>query len=60
MLKVAICCLFSRERSDRIKMMSVIVKRYAGANTEAYKTLAPVYWHFSVGFDECVTRRVGF
>ena len=47
-------------RFDRIKMMSVIVKRYAGANSEAYKTLELVYWHFSLGFDEFVTRRVGF
>ena len=60
MLKVAICCLFSRVRFDRIKMMSVIVKRYAGANSMAYKTLELVHWHFSLGFDEFVTRRVGF
>ena len=47
-------------RFDRIKMMSVIVNRYAGANSEAYKTLELVYWHFNLGFDEFVTRRVGF
>jgi len=60
MIYVAICCLFSRVRSDRIKMMSVIVKRYAGATSGAYKTLELVRCHFSLGFDEFVTRRVGF
>ena len=60
MINVAICCLFSRVRSDRIKMMRVIVKRYAVANSGAYKILELVRWHFSLGFDEFVTCRVGF